>query len=64
MRHQWVANYYIANRWGAMVEKTRIYSGRLARNDVIRNLDNHLDRLRASGTPVYPQYDLQQEKVA
>lgn len=64
MARMWIATYYIANKWGSMQEQTRTYGASLTEREVRAKVDKMLAQKRASGLPVYPSYDLQQELVA
>lgn len=64
MPRAWIATYYVANKWGSMQERTRMYGASLTEKEVRTKVDNYLRQQQVRGIPVYPQYDLQQELVA
>ncbi len=64
MARAWVATYYVANKWGSMQERTKIYGMSLTEREVRAKIDKHLEVQKVRGILVYPQYDLQQEMIA
>lgn len=60
----WTATYYVANRYGSMVEKIRHFPANLTQAEAAAALERFLDTLKAGGTAVYPQFDLQLEIAA
>lgn len=64
MPRAWIATYYVANKWGSMQERTRMYGASLTEQEVRVKVDKHLAAQKMRGLPVYPQYDLEKELVA
>ncbi len=64
MARAWVLTYYVANKWGSMQERTRMYGADLTEREVRMKIDKHLAAQKMRGQPVYPQYDLAKELVA
>ena len=60
----WVQTYYIANRFGSMIERERTYGSSLQLHEVRQRADRFIINLQQKGAPVYPQYDLVQEMRA
>ena len=58
-----IMTYLTATRFGSMVEKTRTFKAEsiyAARTQA----DRFMAAAKAKGLPIYPTYDLQQEKAA
>jgi len=62
--HIWQATYYIGGRFGSMLERQHRLASDLTQEDARRQMERFLDRIKAKGVAVFPQFDLQLEKVA
>ena len=58
---EYVMSYYLANRWGSMVEKTTVLRGPRTLSEARLAADRQILRIQAKGTAVYPQYDLKEQ---
>jgi hypothetical protein len=57
----WVANYYVANRFGSMVEVEMTFPISLGKRVVESRIQARVASVMRKGTLVYPQVDIRQE---
>lgn len=60
----WVVTFYIGGRFGSMIERRRQFAAIFTQEEVRRQMGSYLDRLASKGTAIFPQFDLQLEKIA
>ncbi len=60
---QYVMSYYLANRWGSMVEQQKVVRKVESIHEARMTAERMIDRMKSKGMPVYPQYDLREEAL-
>jgi hypothetical protein len=57
----WVVRFYIAGRFGSMMERRYVFDSALRREAVATLANNKLAAFRRNNVAVYPRYDLERK---